>query len=107
MWIVINDPQTHDGQALIVNVSTLRPGAETTCMVRAGEHKFIRHDIRPGQRHPYRKGTQTQIDERRGYVMRLMDRGVPKMLIHTVIKTKFHRQWRTVDRDIDLIGGAG
>ena len=63
--------------------------------------------IRPGQRVPYQKGTQARIDERRGYVMRLMARGVPKTLIHAVIKVAFHRQWRTVDRDIDFIGGCG
>jgi hypothetical protein len=63
--------------------------------------------FRPGQHHPYHRGTQAQIDERRGYVMRLMGRGVPKMLIHAVIKTMFHRQWRTVDRDIDLVGDSG
>ena len=63
--------------------------------------------IRSGQRVPYQKGTQAQIDERRGYVMRLMVRGVPKTLIHAVIKVAFHCQWRTVDRDIDFIGSCG
>ena len=29
---------------MIVNVSTLRPNAETTCIVHPGEHPFIKHD---------------------------------------------------------------
>jgi len=44
LWLVINDPHAHAGVALIVNVSTLRPNAETTCLVRQGEHPFIQHD---------------------------------------------------------------
>ena len=44
LWIVINDPSAHVGVALIVNVSTLRPNAETACLVRRGEHPFIKHD---------------------------------------------------------------
>ena len=44
LWIVINDPHAHNGIALIVNVSTLRSDAETTCIVKAGEHVFIKHD---------------------------------------------------------------
>lgn len=43
LWLVINDPLARAGEALIVNVSTLRPNAETTCLLRAGEHSFIRH----------------------------------------------------------------
>ena len=41
---MINDPHAHNGNALIVNISTLRSGAETTCIVKAGEHVFVRHD---------------------------------------------------------------
>ena len=44
LWLVINDPSAHAGLALIVNVSTLRPNAETTCLLRQGEHPFITHD---------------------------------------------------------------
>jgi len=44
LWIVINDPQAHDGLALMVNVSTLRPDAERTCILQSGEHPFILHD---------------------------------------------------------------
>lgn len=61
--------------------------------------------IRPGQRVPYHKGTQAEIDQRRGYVARLLARGVPKMAIHSLIRIMFARQWRTVDRDIALITG--
>ena len=44
LWLVINNPSAHAGLALLVNVSTLRPNAETTCIVQAGEHPFIAHD---------------------------------------------------------------
>jgi hypothetical protein len=44
LWIVINDPQAHNGTALIVNVTTLRPGADTTYVLRRGDHPFIQHD---------------------------------------------------------------
>jgi hypothetical protein len=44
LWLVINDPSAHSGIALIVNVSNLRPNAETTCLVRRGEHPFMQHD---------------------------------------------------------------
>jgi hypothetical protein len=63
--------------------------------------------IRPGQHHPYYKGSQSEIDQRRGYVMRLLIRGVPKMMIHGVIKDRFNRQWRTVDRDIAFVTRLG
>jgi hypothetical protein len=43
LWVVINEPQAHHGTALIVNVSTLRTGAETTCLLNGGEHPFIKH----------------------------------------------------------------
>ena len=63
--------------------------------------------VRPGQRVPYRRGTQAQIDERRGYIAGLMARGLPKMIIHALVRTRFNRQWRTTDRDIDEIGSCG
>ena len=44
LWVVLNEPVAHAGLALIVNLSTFRPNAETTCLVRQGEHPFIRHD---------------------------------------------------------------
>ena len=44
LWLVINDPAAHAGVALIVNISTLRPDAETTCLVRRGEQTFLRDD---------------------------------------------------------------
>ena len=44
LWLVINDPSAHSGVALIVNLSTLRPNAETTCLVQGGEHPFIQHN---------------------------------------------------------------
>jgi hypothetical protein len=62
--------------------------------------------IRPGQTRAYHKGSQREIDERRGAVTRLRARGVSKMEIHRFIKEKFNRQWRTADRDIAFVTGA-
>ena len=44
LWLIVNDPSAHSGFVLIVNVSTLRPNAETTCLVQVGDHPFIMHD---------------------------------------------------------------
>jgi hypothetical protein len=44
LWLVLNDPVAHEGTALLVNLSTLRPDAETTCILRSGEHEFITRD---------------------------------------------------------------
>jgi len=44
LWLIVNEPSAHSGVALIVNVSTLRLGAETTCVVQAGDHPFVKHD---------------------------------------------------------------
>jgi len=41
LWIVINEPHVRNGVALIVNISKLRPGAETTCVLQKGEHPFL------------------------------------------------------------------
>lgn len=62
--------------------------------------------IRRGQRVPYYKGSLHEIDARRGYIVGMMVRGVPKMSIHGVVKAVFNRQWRTVDRDIALVTEA-
>ena len=61
--------------------------------------------IRPGQRVPYRRGSQREIDERRGHLARMLARGVRKMDIHAVGRVMFHREWRTLDRDISFIVG--
>jgi hypothetical protein len=44
LWLIINDPAAHEGIALVVNVSTLRRDADSTCIVTPGEHPFIKHD---------------------------------------------------------------
>lgn len=42
--LVLNNPAAHEATALLVNLSTLRPDAETTCILRPGEHEFITRD---------------------------------------------------------------
>jgi hypothetical protein len=59
--------------------------------------------IRPGQRHPYRKGTQAQIDERIGFVLRLLAAGARKMEIHRAVRQRFNIQWRQVDRYLQQV----
>lgn len=44
LWLIINDPAAHHNLALIVNVTTLRLDAESTCLVAPGEHPFVKHD---------------------------------------------------------------
>ncbi len=62
--------------------------------------------IRPGQRKPYVKGTQAQINERVGYVARLLGAGKTKTKIHRAIRKKFAVEWRQTDRYIALITRA-
>jgi len=62
--------------------------------------------IRRGQRVPYHKGSQREIDARRGYVVRLMVRAVPKMAIHDVIKGHIQPPMATDRQDIALVTEA-
>lgn len=59
--------------------------------------------IRRGQKHPYIKGTREQIDQRRGFVARLLASGARKMEIHRAVRDKFGIQWRQCDRLIKAI----
>jgi hypothetical protein len=44
LWVVINDPTQHQGEALFVNITTLKGSfAEPTCILQAGEHPFVHH----------------------------------------------------------------
>ena len=43
LWIVASLPTT-DGQVAIVNLTTCRPGCDETCLVRIGDHPFVRRD---------------------------------------------------------------
>ena len=62
--------------------------------------------IRPGQRHYYRKGTRQQIDERRGFVARMLDAGATKTQVHRAVRDKFNVQWRQCDRYIAFVTGT-
>ena len=61
--------------------------------------------IRPGQRKPYVKGTQAQIDERRGFVARLLVAGKTKTEIHSAVRQRFNVEWRQCDRYIAFANG--
>jgi hypothetical protein len=58
-------------------------------------------NIRPG--HPYVKGTRQQIDERRGFVARMMKDDATKTEIHRAVREKFGVEWRQTDRYISWI----
>ncbi len=62
-----------------------------------------RRFIRPGQRHYYRKGSQSEIDQRRGFVARMLDAGASKTEIHSSVRDKFNVQWRQCDRYISWL----
>ena len=55
---------------------------------------------RRGQRHAYHKATQSQIDERHGYVARLLRAGKTKSQLHRAVREKFGVEWRQCDRYI-------
>jgi predicted phage gp36 major capsid-like protein len=59
--------------------------------------------IRPGQRKPYIKATRQQIDQRRGFVARMLDAGKTKSQIHRAVREKFNVEWRQCDRDISWL----
>ncbi len=65
-----------------------------------------RQFIRAGQRHAYRKGTREQIDQRRGFVARMLDAGKTKTQIHRAVRNKFNIQWRQTDRYIAFVTGT-
>jgi len=59
--------------------------------------------IRPGQRKPYVKATRQQIDQRRGFVTRMLDAGKTKLQIHRAVRQQFGIEWRQCDRDISWL----
>jgi hypothetical protein len=59
--------------------------------------------VRCGQRHPYVKGTQAQIDQRRGFVARMLDAGATKTEIHSAVRQRFNIEWRQTDRYIAFV----
>ena len=59
--------------------------------------------IRPGQRKPYVKATRQQIDQRRGFVARMLHAGKTKLQIHRAVREKFSVEWRQCDRDISWL----
>jgi hypothetical protein len=57
-------------------------------------------NIRPGQKRPYRKGSQSEIDQRRGFVARMLYAGETKTEIHRAMRQRFNIEWRQCDRYI-------
>lgn len=59
--------------------------------------------IRPGQRKPYVKATRQQLDERTGFVARLLRAGNTKTQIHRAVREHFNVEWRQCDRYISWL----
>jgi hypothetical protein len=62
--------------------------------------------IRRGQKRPYVKGSQVQIDQRRGFVTRMMNSGATKTEIHRAVRQRFNIEWRQTDRYIAFVSGT-
>ncbi len=44
LWIILSAPERYpEAPVLIVNLTSLRPGSETTCLLTKRDHPFIRH----------------------------------------------------------------
>jgi hypothetical protein len=63
--------------------------------------------IRRGQRRPYVKGKREQIDQRRGFVARMLDEGATKTEIHRAVRQQFNIEWRQCDRYLTFVAGTG
>ena len=59
--------------------------------------------IRPGQRKPYCRGTSAQLDQRVGFVARMMKAGATKTAIHRAVRQRFNIEWRQCDRYISWL----
>lgn len=45
LWIVLTDQDDSvPSRAVIVNITSMRSGADSTCVLRRGDHAFIRHE---------------------------------------------------------------
>ena len=43
LWIIVTAPEAGSGQAVMVNLTTQRPHSDTTVVLNAGDHPFVRH----------------------------------------------------------------
>ena len=44
LWIIISDPKLDPQNVLIVNLTSLTPRKEQSCVLKVGDHPWIRHD---------------------------------------------------------------
>lgn len=44
LWVVASDPFGDPGQVVLVSLSTLRKGSDTTVVLKRGDHPFIKQD---------------------------------------------------------------
>jgi hypothetical protein len=42
-WVLINNPAKRKGAAVVVNITSWRDGADTTCVFQGGEHPSVPH----------------------------------------------------------------
>jgi hypothetical protein len=43
LWAIVSNPAT-DGRVVMFNFTSRHPGCEETCIIRRGEHPFVKHD---------------------------------------------------------------
>ncbi len=44
LWFVISDPNRNSGSVVIVNMTTRRPGSDSSCVLRPGDHPGVDHE---------------------------------------------------------------
>ena len=44
LWIIISDPSIDPDNVLIVNLTSLAPHKDQSCVLRPGDHRWITHD---------------------------------------------------------------
>ena len=43
LWVVVSDPKLAPDHVLLVNMTTARGGHDPACVLKAGDHPFVKH----------------------------------------------------------------
>ncbi len=44
LWVVLTELDDATGKVLVINLTTLRSGSDTTVVLKPGDHEFIQHE---------------------------------------------------------------
>ncbi len=44
LWVIVTEVDAATNKAVCVNVTTLQSHSDTTCILKPGDHRFVRHD---------------------------------------------------------------